>query len=176
MISKRDVLEISCKILGLTCLIRGIFYFSTVVAAFTTGLRSSVTFVAGPFVSYLVLAFILLKWSRGLASFLVREDQPLELSSGKGWQKPVYTLCLRVVGAVVLIRAVPAIIGAIFQIVLRHLFPIRDTGNLWTSLTVAVVQLALGIYFIGGAKEVVRIALRGSLRERDSDNAQSHPL
>ena len=170
MIGKRDVLEISCKILGLISLTWSVRYLSSVAFIFVVDQEKTMYLIVAPFVLYLISAFILFRFSRGIASLLVRTDESVELGAWENWQKPVYTLCLRVVGAVVLIRAVPAIIGAIFQIVLRHLFPIRDTGNLWTSLTVAVVQLALGIYFIGGAKEVVRVALRGSLRERNSDN------
>lgn len=168
MISKRDIVEISCKVLGLFCLIRGIAYFSPV--AFMS--RSSFVYLAGPFVLHFVSAFILLKWSRGIASLLVREDQPVELlGAGKDWQKSLYTLCLRVVGAVVLTKAVPGIIRAISEIILRSRIPNVTPITAWVSLIWAIAYLALGIYFIGGAKEVVRIALKGSLREPDSDNS-----
>jgi hypothetical protein len=88
MISKRDILEISCKVLGLLCLIWGIPYFSMV--AFMS--RDSFAYLIGPFAFYLISAFILLKWSRGIASLLAREDQVVELGADKGWQKPLYTL------------------------------------------------------------------------------------
>jgi hypothetical protein len=162
MISKRDILEISCKVLGLICLIRGIVYLSPV--AFMN--LSSFAYLVGPFVFHLASAFILLKWSRNIASFMVREDQPVELKVEGDWQRPVYTLCLRVVGAVVCIKAVPTIIRAISEIILRSRIPNATPVTGWLSLIWAIVYLALGIYFIGGAKEVVRIALKGSLREQ----------
>ena len=123
----------------------------------------------GPFVLYLVSAFILLRWSRSIASRLVREDQPVELELDEKRQKPLYTLSLRIVGAVVLIKAVPAVVGAVVQITFRSRFSMTTTAA-WISLISNIVYLALGVYFIGGAKEVVRIALRGSLRESDSDD------
>ena len=167
MISKRDILEISCKVLGLLCLIWSIPYFSTV--AFMS--RGSFAYMVGPFVFYLISAFILLKWSRSIASLLAREDQPVELGTDKGWQKPLYTLCLRVVGAVACIKAVPAVIGAILRILFRSRISSITPVAVWVSLISSIVYLALGIYFIGGAKEIVRIALKGSLREPDSSNS-----
>lgn len=166
MISKRDILEISCKLLGLLCLIWGIPYFSPV--AFVS--RHSWPYLVGPFVLYLVSAFILLKWASGIASLLMREDEPVEPTAGKDWKKSLYTLCLRVVGAVVFTKAIPGIVRAILQIVFRSRIPNVTPVSAWISLIWAVVYLALGIYFIGGAKEVARIAMKGSLRESDSDN------
>jgi len=163
MTGKRDVLEISCKVLGLLCLIQGIPYMSSV--AFMG--RDSFVFMAWPLAFHLIAAFVLFKWARGIASLLVREDQPVEIKVDQGWQKPVYTLCLRVVGAVTVIRAVPPIIRVILQILFRSRF--GATTAPWLSLIGLGMSLALGIYFIGGAKEIVRIAMKGSLRETDSD-------
>jgi len=167
MTGKRDVLEISCKVLGLLCLIQGIPYMSSV--AFMG--RDSFVFMAWPLAFHLIAAFVLFKWARGIASLLVREDQPVEIKVDQGWQKPVYTLCLRVVGAVAIIRAVPPIIGAIIQIILRSRFGATSSAP-WVPLIIHVASLALWIYFIGGAKEVVRIAMKGSLREPDSNNVK----
>lgn len=166
MISKRDILEIACKVLGLLCLIWGIAYFSPVV--FMS--QRSLLYMAFPSVFYLISAFILLKWSSGIASFLMNEDKPVELGVREGWKKSLYTLCLRVVGAVVFIKGVPRIIGAILQIVFRSRIPNVTPVSAWISLIWAIVYLALGIYFVGGAKEVVKIATKGSLRESDLDN------
>ncbi len=164
MTGKRDVLEISCKVLGLYCLIQGIPYMSS--AALMN--RNTLTFMAWPLAFYLVAAIILLKWARGIASLLEREDQPVEIKAEQGWQKPVYTLCLRVVGAVAIVKSVPMTIGAALQIIFRSRVSVTPFAS-WLSLIPPVAYLALGIYFIGGAKEVVRIAMKGSLRESKSD-------
>ena len=168
MFSKRDILEISCKVLGLFCLIQGIPYIASVLAFVTTTdmiTRFSLILTVGIAAFHYIAAFILLKWAKGIAALLVGEDQPVEIKVGVGWQKLVYTLCLRVVGAVAIIRAVPRIIGAIIQITLG-----ATSSASWVPLIIHVASLALGIYFIGGAKAVVRIAMKGSLREPDSNN------
>ena len=165
MLSKRDILEISCKVLGLFCLIRGIPYMSSV--ALTN--RDALASMAWPFAFYLIAAFVLLRWATGIASLLARDDQPVELKAEQGWQKPIYTLCLRVVGAVALVKSVPMIIRAVLQIILRSRLRVTPFAS-WISLITAVVYLSLGIYFIGGAKEIVRIAMKGPIRERGSNN------
>lgn len=169
MTGKRDVLEISCKVLGLFCLIQGISYMSSMssVAFMNRHLSNVLAFIVWPLAFHLIAAFVLFKWARGIASLLIREDQPVEIKVDQGWQKPVYTLCLRVVGAVAVIKAVPSIIRVILQILFHPWWEVTSTP--WLLLIGLGVYLALGIYFIGGAKEVVRIAMKGSLRETDSD-------
>ncbi len=164
MTGKRDVIEISCKVLGLFCLIQGIPYMSS--AALMN--RDTLSFVAWPLAFYFVAAIILLKWARGIASLLVREDQPMEIKTEQGWQRPIYTLCLRVVGAVAIVKSVPMVIGAVLQIIFRHRMSVTPFAS-WISLIPRVASLALGIYFIGGAREITKIAMKGSLRETESD-------
>jgi hypothetical protein len=128
--------------------------------------------MAWPLAFYIIAAIILLKGARGIASLLAREDQPVEIKAEEGWYKPVYTLCLRVVGAVAVVKSVPMIIGAVLQIIFRY--RVGDRVGVtpfasWIALIPPVASLALGIYLIGGAKEVVRIAMKGSLREPKSD-------
>jgi len=177
MVSKRDILEISCKVLGLFCLIRGMAYFFTPMMFWNL---DNLVFFIGPFVSSLVLSFVLLRWSRNIAQFLIREDQPMQLGAEEGWQKPVYTLCIRVIGAFAFIRAVPEIIRALSQLVFllfRSESPSQfpDSRFLYYAIPVgalvwAIVYLSLGIYFIRGAKGITRIAMKGSMREQNSDN------
>lgn len=104
MISKRDILEICCKVLGLVYLVWGIAFIPHAVSAVAMVVRhglsganeqfpwllpgtiaTSVVFIAG--------AFFLLKYSKGIASFLVREDGPVQFSVGEDWQESLYTLC-----------------------------------------------------------------------------------
>jgi len=100
----------------------------------------------------------------------VSDDKPVELKEGGEWKESLYTLSLRIVGAVAFVKAVPATIRAILQIVFRSRISSANTVSVWLTLIWTVVYLMLGIYLIGGAKELVRIAMKGSLRERDSNN------
>jgi hypothetical protein len=112
MLSKRDIIEISCKVLGLYFLIQGIPHIAYALSYLTAtphldrmDWRISFLSISMP-VFYYIAAFILIKWAKGIAAMLSKEDQPLEIKAESGWQKPVYTLCLRVVGAIAIIRAV----------------------------------------------------------------------
>jgi hypothetical protein len=127
--------------------------------------------VVAPLALYLISAFILFRFSKGIASLLVQADETIEPGGvWENWQKPVYTLCLRVVGAVVVVRAVPSLVREILGIAFYpRPMNIRVFAT-WIPLVSAIVYLALGIYFIGGAKAIVRTALKGSLRESATDD------
>lgn len=179
MITKRDILALSFKVLGLLCLIWGI---PNAVSAAMIALRSSneqsIWLVPGLIampVTYFISAFLLLKCSKGIASLLVREDGPVQINVGEDWQRPLYTLCLRVVGAIALVRGIPGLIRALVQFSLYRRFVAPQVPiATWSQLVSAIVYLILGIYFIGGAKLIVRIAMKGSLRESDSDKKSAN--
>ena len=171
MIGKRDILEISCKILGLISLTWSLRYLSSVAFIYVADQEKTMyLIVVAPFVLYLISAFILFRFSRGIASLLVRTDEPVELGTWENWQKPVYTLCLRVVGAVVIVKAVPSVVKEVLGIAF-HSQPLSiRVSATWIPLVSAIVYLALGIYFIGGEKAIVKVAMKGSLRESDTDD------
>ena len=181
MSSKRDILEISCKVLGLVCLIWAVGAIPHAISAVvrlakhgSSGANEPILWwlprmIAMPVV-YIVSAFLLLKCSKGIALLLIREDGPVQVEVGKDWQSSLYTLCLRVVGAVVLVRGIPQLIRILPQVIFRHRLAPPIPPTIWGELISAIVYLVLGIYFIGGAKLIARIALKGSMRESGSDN------
>jgi hypothetical protein len=166
MIGKRDILEISCKILGLISLTWSLRYLSSAPFIYSVERQKMIYLIIAPFVLYLISAFILFRFSRGIASLLVRTDGPVELGTLGNQQKPIYTLCLRVAGAVVVTKAVPSVVKEVLGIALHS----RRVFATWIPLVSAIVYLALGIYFIGGAKAIVKVAMKGSLRESDADD------
>jgi hypothetical protein len=161
MISNRGVFEVSCKVLGLYFLIWGIAYLLPAFAM----TRDTIAYLIAQPVCFIASGLILLKRASSIAHLLITEDAPIELEESKDWSKSLYKLSLRIVGSVVLIRAIPGVIGAILQIILHSRFSGADTTSDWTGLVGNIVYFALGVYFVGGAKELVRIAIKGSMRE-----------
>lgn len=183
MSTKRDILEICCKVLGLFYLIQSVVYVPYGVSALAEVVKHSSAaaneqvpwvlpgMIAMPVV-VIAAAFFLLKCSKGIASLLIREDGPVQVSTGEDWQRSLYTLCLRVVGAIVLVKGIPELIRVVPEIAFhQQLTRPQISVAIWARLFSAIVYIALGIYFIGGAKLIVRIALKGTLRERDSDKS-----
>ncbi|MFC1715748.1 hypothetical protein ACFL6S_18920 [Candidatus Poribacteria bacterium] len=171
MIGKRDIVEISCKILGLLCLLWSLRQIVPALLITTMDHDKAVHFmvqVVASFVLYLILAYVLLRFSKGIALLLMREDQSVEIRALGEWQRPLYTVCLRVVGAVVFVRAVPSVIKEILRLLSIRMIIMRSFMH-WTSLISAIVYLALGIYFIGGARAIVKIAMKDSLKEATAD-------
>ena len=174
MPGKRDILEICCKVLGLACLVWGVALLPTAIVRFQDlvgragEVGPSLAMVGFPLV-YCISAFILLKYPARIAARLAPQDAPIHICTAKEWQSQTYRLCLRVVGAVVLVRGIPQLLQVLVQIAYHHR-PARLGPYAWGQLVSAIVYLALGIYFIGGAPLIARIALRGSMRESDSGN------
>jgi hypothetical protein len=162
MISNRGIFEVSCKVLGLICLIWGIASLSPVLFIVN---RNAIAYLIPTPVCRIASGLILLKWASNIAHFLIHEDAPVELEESKDWSKSLYKLSLRIVGSVALIRAIPGIVGMFLQIIFRSRFSDVDTTSTWLGLVWNIVYFALGVYFVGGAKELVRIAIKGSMRE-----------
>ena len=167
MISRRDIVEISCKVIGIFCLIWSLSYVGS-VPSMTTKSRA-MYFMALQLSVYLASAFILLTFSKRVACLLVREDKPVEIKASGDWQKPLYTVCLRVVGAVMLVRAIPSVAREIMRLFLYPLnaaYPLRMRIFInWTPPISAIVSLALAIYLLFGAKAIIMIAMRGSAKK-----------
>ena len=176
MTAKRDVLEICCKILGLMCLVHGVTLLAPAIATLAGWIKGSeeVPWSFGiPLMSgvQFAVAFVLIKHSKRIASLLMREDAAIQIAVGEGWERPVYSLSMRIVGAVMLIKGIPQLVSVLVQLGLYHHHSARNVGpHIWGQLVGAVVHLVLGVYFIGGAPLIVKIALKGSMRESASDN------
>jgi hypothetical protein len=162
MMSNRGIFEVSCKVLGLVFLIWGIAYLLPAPFVMT---RDTIAYLIAPPMFFIASGLILLKWASSIAHLLITEDEPVELKESEDWSKSLYKLSLRIVGSVVLIRAIPGIIRVFLQIIFHSRFSGVDTTSDWLDLVWNIVYFALGVYFVGGAKELVRIVLKGSMRE-----------
>lgn len=176
MTTKRDVLEICCKVLGLMCLIYGVGFMPSMVSEVVGwinhggGLSSS---FGMPYVAAVqfVAAFFLLKYAGRIASLLMREDSTVQIGVGRDWKRSIYLLAMRVVGAVALIKGIPDLIRVLVDLGAYHQIGSAHVGAyIWGRLAAAVVCIALAVYFIGGAPLIVKVVLKGSMRESASDN------
>ncbi len=172
MAGKRDLVEVACKVMGVLCALRSALMIPWAVG----GLRSlgkgglDVTMVIcniAMVVLPLLAAVLLLKCSQRIAAHLIPVDSSLSISSGSNWQRDLYSMCLRVVGAVVLVKGIPELIRLVSATISRK----PDGALLYApvsgSLLAAIVHLALGVYLIGGGPLIVKLALKGSMKESD---------
>ena len=168
--TKRDILSISLKILGVVSIMRAVAYIPAVGMAISMFLRNLLS-VRGISYSYLgttiippvltlVIAYILLKWGDSIASRLLRVDSELPALDTQ-WEVPAFTLALKIIGVLCLTR----IIGAIQSLFIFIRIPGQNAGitnpRTLAGMIAAIAYLLIGVYLISGGKHLVKLAFRG---------------
>jgi len=160
--TKRDVLSISLKILGVTSITRAVVYVP-MMGYFVIPQRSGYsarylalgTTVILPFFLMLAIGYILLKWGDSIASKLIRVDSEVPAFDTQ-WEMPAFTLALRVVGVLCLTRIISAL-----QSSFRFLGqPAVMNSQTLAGIIAAAAYLLIGVYLISGGKHLVKLAFR----------------
>lgn len=155
--TRRDILSIALKILGIYFLlqtIRFLPFFVTIVRELRYGqerpafLSFAVAQVGVVLVS-LVAAIILLKWSDGIAARLTK-DYKYEPSAPVRWlgRNELLEVAFTVVGVVIIANVLPRIPQIIAD--LRYEGSLRE--HAYTSAVAVAVRVVLGFYLALGAK------------------------
>lgn len=129
-------------------------------------------------VIFVTAGIILLRYNERIAEALTSESRPAILSLLDGWERSVFGLALRVIGVIWLIRYVPhvvrtvawavtrltqagqwpsgwdALVG-IFESTFKRTDPYGSSGLLGV-----LVVLAIGVYFVTGARHLVNFVFR----------------
>lgn len=174
--TKRDILSISFKILGVVC----IMY--TIVLIPGIGMAIGMLFVPQEseyaryavrwhfFITVLLPIFtslfgiLLLKWGDSIASKLIHEDSQLECTTTVDWEKRMFTLAMKIIGLIWLIRGIPDLIKATTELISRwYLFYFNIPHMIGVALG-AVLSLLIGIYLLVDGRYLVKMAFG---RERD---------
>ncbi len=167
--TKRDILSISLKILGVFSIIyavRQIPYIALTISMFIPqsgqGL-SSIWYLIGIITSIIlafVIAYILLRWGDSIAKKLVRKDSKIPSLNEKEWEKPIFILSLRVVGVLCLIRGIQELIKYLIRFTSLGEKPGFLTAQNWGGVISTIVVLIISVYLISGAKKFVKFLLR----------------
>ena len=176
MITIREILALSCKVLGLGYLVSGVSIIPQLIAELVAkpSQDDSCYFWFNPGVFFMpvvlvVSAFLLLKYSENISAFLVREDKSIQINLGENWQGSLYTLCLRVVGVVVIVGGIPDLFEQIPTILRTHRFGLSISTEVWGKVIASVVYIALGVHLMGGGQLIVKLTEKVSLKGADSD-------
>jgi len=163
--TKRDLLAVSLKVLGVYSLFNAIMLLTQVgffIARYVTqGPRNENPYVlmagfAAGFMLYLAFALVLLGRGDWIARKLVDEDGALPAVWARDSERPVFVLALRIVGAVWLIKGVWMLSRTLSLILPRGGF---STYQL-PEITSSGILLALAAYFLSGGKHLVRFVFK----------------
>lgn len=167
--TKRDVLSIALKIVGMLAVMWAIL----LVPAVGFGIRalfqepsadvhtywyflSSITTL----ILLLIMAYVLLRWSDSIASRVVRQDSTLTISGHAGWEKSVFTVALRIVGVVFLVRGIPELVELVEQLLAGWGFTGFRAFYYPTGITSALLLVILGFYLLFDGTLFIDIAFR----------------
>ncbi len=172
--SKRGILSIAFKILGVVCLIKTIAYIPMLMASLLMlSSQSSILseirslpyitgLIMGP-VLMIAMVFVLLRFGDVLSQKLVPVDERFSVLDLNQWQKPIFTLSLKITGIFCFIKGIPLMISALTNLALRA---IQQEGMYMrfsihsSSIIGSIIYLILGIYLFCGGKWLVKIAFK----------------
>lgn len=171
--TKRDLFSLALKILGVVYIILAAFSLIMLmpvidmmfyhVSGEPNVIMDSVVMTVGYFVIILLCAYLLIKWGDRIAQKLVLDDSPLPGLGTREWEKPLFTLCLRVAGVFCLILVIPGIVYHPLHWIsdIWSIFPGAEFGELhWYHFITDIVVVVLGFYLLRGGNHVVRYVFR----------------
>jgi hypothetical protein len=169
MVTLRDVLAVSCKVLGLYFFVLAVAN-GTVVFAYGYYTGDSVRYLvtqSGVLAAYAVSAFLLLRFSERVSCLLIREDKPVTDAAGPDWRGSLFVLCIRVVGIVVMVNAIQSITVGVGQYAFLRSASL-PAPMVWSRGLGAAAYLVLGMYLIAGGRLFVRLGERAQPKGKES--------
>jgi hypothetical protein len=171
--TKRDILSVAIKVLGVICALYALISVKDAVLAFASksGYHPWAEFgkywyinvgqAVGITVLLFVAALVMLLWGDGIARRLSRDDSQIQVPGGSEWGGFVFTLALRIVGVVAVLGGVRdlGVVGATYAVGrgLDVTISPELVVRYWAAFTTALAMLVLGGYLLTGAKHLVRL-------------------
>ncbi|UCD04638.1 MAG: hypothetical protein JSV98_05830 [candidate division WOR-3 bacterium] len=168
--TKRDILSISFKILGVVCIMYTIVLIPSIgmaigmllgqqeseYARYAVKWHFFITVLFPIFTS--LFGLLLLKWGDAIASRLIREDTRIEITPTDDWERRVFCLSMKIIGLIWLIRAIPDLIKAIGELTMRWNFYYYSVPQAFVVLLAAVLSLLIGLYLLLDGRYLLKLA------------------
>jgi hypothetical protein len=189
--TKRDLLAIAVKILGLVTFLKAIievpsmlYYATHREPGFADSLASMVWIQFGSLLLQVGIGLILIAFSESIARGLVRLDRESPLPDVGNDERPWFRTAVRVVGVVAVTFGFPILVGTVVQVLAvaagetaNMALPDKFTvfmvalraSKLESSAYTGLVQIALGAYLVWGAKQFTRLVFRDRSGKQTSE-------
>ena len=171
--TKRDILSIAFKILGVISIMRVIESVFAIGMGFAwrLGKPEVLTEYYDPqwflwtgilaFVLWLAIAYFLLRWGDLFAEKLIRYDSVMPLPDNDQWERPVFILSLKVIAVVCLAMGIPRLIDSLFDLILSATGHWHQKSPSVSNINVnAIVLVIFGLYLISGGRRLVEFVFR----------------
>ena len=183
--TKRDILSLALKIIGIMAVMWAILHVPSIVfgigALFQEpspdfpryyAIWSFVSTIITP-ILWLVMAYVLLRWSDSIANRVVRQDSTLTISGHAGWEKRAFTVALRVVSVVFLVQGIPRLAELIKQLLAGRGYGGFDAFYYPTGITSALILVILGFYLLFDGRLFIDAAFRRQ-KEQPASAGEGH--
>jgi hypothetical protein len=167
--TKRDVLSVALKVLGVWSIVHSTSLLLLMGISLDMLLRNPkpdpsyrVQFIWGGvgFVLALFAAYVLLHYGDGIARRLVPVDSGLAALGATEWEKPLFVLSLRIIGALCVVRGISNWVRPVALLVVQARYAeARDVYD-WADVIAATLYVLLGAYLISGGRHLVEFAFR----------------
>ncbi|MGB3342185.1 MAG: hypothetical protein WBB37_11960 [bacterium] len=168
--SKRDVLSIAFKILGVIAIMYTIVLIPNIGFAismfFLPDVGDNQTYfriwhfaatLIYPIVT-LICGFILLKYGDTITKKLIKDDKQLSIKVTEDWERRIFILALKIVGVVWLLKGIPEVIKSIGELIMRWYIYYYNTSQIIGIIIGGVVSLVLGFYLITNGRYFIKLA------------------
>lgn len=166
--TKKDGVEVGCKILGLYALLQLAANLTQVVVPVSSysgflrlELESIVMFLAIslPLIVYLAAAYCLIHWASRVADILIgEEEEPTE--EGGLDIATVEQIAFAAVGVFLIAGAIPYLPGSLIRIVAPTRFYNVSFADGVASLVALLVKMGIGLYLVLGARGLANLIHR----------------
>ena len=172
--TKKEIVSLSIKLVGIYCLITAITHLSYAVPSVIFSLRRqsfwsmiisitpflSLLLYLIPFVLLLLFGFYLIfsdKLPSKIASSLIQEEKTTSFTF-----QDIQVLAFSIIGVWLLASAIPAFFQPIIRIIVQRSASQRSVsvfqnGYFISQIVVAVLKLALGVYLFSGGKGLAKL-------------------
>lgn len=170
--TKRDVLSISFKILGVVALMYTIvlipnigmsigWLFQPIIDSTQSYFRFwqfAIALMWG--VGSLTMGLVLLKWGNNITNVLIKEDKPIATKVPQDWDKRIYKISLKIIGVIWLIKGIPELAKAITGVIVSWGIYHYTLSHIISVLVSAIVSLVVGFYLITNGRLFIQLAFQ----------------
>jgi hypothetical protein len=105
-----------------------------------------------------LFGLLLLKWGESIASRLIREDTRIEIAAPADWEKRIFSIAIKIVGLVWLIRGIPDLIKAITELISRWYYYYFSIPHMIGVVLGASLSLLIGLYLLLDGRYFLKLA------------------
>jgi MFS family permease len=105
-----------------------------------------------------LFGLLLLKWGDTIAARLIREDIRIEFTLTDDWERRIFSISMKIIGLIWLIRGIPDLIKATVELVSRWAYFYFSIPHMIGVALGASLSLIIGVYLLLDGRYFLKLA------------------